>query len=60
MTLVSVITPTFQRPQRLWQALESAGSQCRLLFQRLSMMLLVTMGCEVIPVPENTSIMNAE
>ncbi len=27
MTLVSVITPTFQRPQRLWQALESAGGQ---------------------------------
>jgi len=27
MTLVSVIIPTFQRPQRLWQALESVGSQ---------------------------------
>jgi len=27
MTLVSVIIPTFQRPLRLWQALESVGSQ---------------------------------
>ena len=27
MTLVSVVIPTFQRPQRLWQALESVGQQ---------------------------------
>ena len=27
MTLVSVIIPTFQRPQRLWSALESVAMQ---------------------------------